>query len=176
MSDPRPYPTTVEEILAALAAAPGTPAAPTAALVVPQPDGTPAVITSVGSPYGHQPAPYIVALPQAPGVVQQPAPAQGSAWTDAPLWLRASILSGSIGLGTAGVGVGIGQAAPGLEAAARFLLALAAVFGVGVLAWLLIPRQGRQQQAPGVVQHITTHVTANVSANASGVGRQRNRY
>ncbi|MFD4535619.1 hypothetical protein ACFWNL_18265 [Kitasatospora sp. NPDC058397] len=178
---PGPYPTTVEEILAAAGlTAAHTTAAPPVALVVPQPGTAPALITTAGhpayAPQHYAPTAFVLPVPQPLAQQPQPAPAQASAWTDTPLWLRASIVTGSVGIGTAGVGIGIGQAAPGLDAAARFLLALAAVFGVGVVGWVLAQGGRRQQAGPaGAVTHITTNVTANITATASSVGRQRNR-
>jgi hypothetical protein len=178
---PSPYPTTVEEILAALqppaagphgALTPQVPAAPVSVLLVNPAAGAfpvPATPYPLHIPPGHQaPHPHYVPLPAEPAAPVS----RVSALSDAPLWLRLSVGATAFGIGTAGVGYGIGQAAPGIDALARLVWAAAALGAVGLVVWLLAPRQ-RQQQAPTFVTNITT--TTNVSAgNSTAVGKQRN--
>ena len=186
---PAPYPNTVEEILAAAWMQPQTPgpyagaplqmpapAGPVSVLVVHPGGGGAFPVPMAPAPYPApmyypqgQPAPqqhYYLPAPVEPAPQQQP---RQAAWSDAPLWVRLSAAFAALGIGAAGIGYGIGQAAPGIDAFARLLWGGAAIGTVGLGWFLFFPRQ-RQQQAPSLVANIT----ANVSATA--VGKQRNRY
>jgi len=171
---PAPYPTTVEEILAATWLQPPAPG-PYAPALVQHP--APVSVVLVNPAAGAYPSPsapgylvpqqYYAPAPVAPAPQGQ---ASASVWSDMPMWLRLSIGTAAFGIGTAGVGVGIGQAAPGISALAGLLWAASALGAVVLAVWLLAPRQ-RQQQTPGVVTNITNNISA---GNSTAVGRQRN--